>query len=243
MSNRVAIVLGYGPRVGVDVAKALAESGFKVAVVSRSGKHSESAVGYLQLQADLVQPESLENIFTRVIDELGHPSVVIYNAGSMQMVSSNLLGDKIADFQADNNVNIVSAYAAAQLAVRSFSFLPKDLPKAFIYTGNKQPFMIVRPLLSVGVGKAGAAHLIHYLSEEYKDQGFKFYFADERKEDGTPVYADIDGVAHAKFYMHLIEGRIQGPWNATFVKGKGYVPFSETIIQEAVDLSALVHKG
>lgn len=91
----------------------------------------------------------------------------------MQMNFSSSPADRIADFQADNSVNIVSAYAAAKLAVRSFTVLPKELPKTFIYTGNKLPFMIVLPLLSIGVGKAGAAHLIHYLSEEYKDQGYK----------------------------------------------------------------------
>lgn len=79
MSDKVAIILGYGPRVGVDVAKALAENGFKVAVVSRSGKLSESAVNYLQFQANLADPNSLEDVFAKVIRELGHPSVVVYN--------------------------------------------------------------------------------------------------------------------------------------------------------------------
>lgn len=79
MSDKVAIILGYGPRVGVDVAKALAENGFKVAVVSRSGKLSESAVNYLQFQANLADPNSLEDVFAKFIRELGHPSVVVYN--------------------------------------------------------------------------------------------------------------------------------------------------------------------
>jgi hypothetical protein len=72
----------------------------------------------------------------------------------------------------------------------------------------------------------------------------RFYFADERKEDGSPVYSDIDGPAHANFYMQLIEGKTQtqGTWNATFVKGKGYVRFPETIIQEAVDMTSKVPK-
>lgn len=80
---------------------------------------------------------------------------------------------QISAFQSDNNINIVSAYIAAHLAIKSFALLPRSSSKTFIYTGNKLPFMVVRPLLAQGVGKAGAAHLIHYLAEEYKDQGYK----------------------------------------------------------------------
>jgi hypothetical protein len=56
------------------------------------------------------------------------------------------------------------------------------------------------------------------------DQG-RFYYADERKADGTAVYSAIDGEAHGKFYVELSE-KDQGPWLATFVKGTGYVGFS-----------------
>lgn len=61
-----------------------------------------------------------------------------------------------------------------------------------------------------------------------------FYFADERKPDGDPVYGDINGLAHAEFYTQLADARKQGPWNATFVKGQGYVAFPETIVHDAV---------
>lgn len=83
------------------------------------------------------------------------------------------LAAQISSFQSDNNVNIVSGYAAAHLALKSFAVLPEGSSKTFIYTGNKLPFMIVRPLMTGGVGKAAAAHLIHYLAEEHKDKGYK----------------------------------------------------------------------
>ncbi len=51
-----------------------------------------------------------------------------------------------------------------------------------------------------------------------------FYYADERTKDGAPVFGDIDGDAHGEFFLQLADERKQGPWEATFVKGKGYVP-------------------
>ena len=53
----------------------------------------------------------------------------------------------------------------------------------------------------------------------------RFYYGDERKADGAPVYNGIDGDAHAKHYVELAEGGTQGPWQQTFVKGVGYKQF------------------
>lgn len=52
----------------------------------------------------------------------------------------------------------------------------------------------------------------------------RFYYADERKPDGTAKYK-VDGEAHAKLYYELAEGKTQGPWMQTFVKDKGYMKF------------------
>ena len=79
---------------------------------------------------------------------------------------------EIAALQADYDANVVSAYVAARLAVDSFNHVNAG-PGTYIYTGNKLNFIVVPPLLSLGIGKAGAAHMIHYLAEEYKDQGHK----------------------------------------------------------------------
>lgn len=53
----------------------------------------------------------------------------------------------------------------------------------------------------------------------------RFYYTDERFEDGGSVFVDIDAQAHAGFYYELVCRKDQGPWEATFVKGKGYVDF------------------
>ncbi len=52
-----------------------------------------------------------------------------------------------------------------------------------------------------------------------------FYYADERKADGSSGGQGIDGPAHADHYLKLATDSKQGPWLSTFVKGKGYVKF------------------
>jgi hypothetical protein len=52
-----------------------------------------------------------------------------------------------------------------------------------------------------------------------------FYYADERREDGSPVLSAVNGQAHADHFFELAAQLEQGPWLSTFVKDKGYVQF------------------
>lgn len=53
---------------------------------------------------------------------------------------------------------------------------------------------------------------------------YKFYFVDERTEEGESTMQLIDGEAHAETFWHLAEDlKEQSHWNWTFVKGKGYM--------------------
>lgn len=79
MTAQVAIIFGHGPRVGYDVAKTLSAQGYRIAVVSRSRREDDDGKDYLRLQADLSDPSSVESVFSSVVQELGHPSVVVYN--------------------------------------------------------------------------------------------------------------------------------------------------------------------
>jgi NAD(P)-dependent dehydrogenase (short-subunit alcohol dehydrogenase family) len=83
MTQDVALILGYGPIVGTSAARAFAAKGYKIAIVSRTRKDSDSEKDYLQIQADLSDPSSVESTFSKVITELGHPSVVLYNGASL----------------------------------------------------------------------------------------------------------------------------------------------------------------
>ncbi|EHK26806.1 uncharacterized protein TRIVIDRAFT_55176 [Trichoderma virens Gv29-8] len=225
MSSKVVLIFGYGPRIGVAVARAFASSGYKVAVVCRSNKLDDTAADYLSIRADLSDAYNVEGVFTEVKEKLGIPSVVIYNAF---ILSTQGFDQPLSSIITDAHINTFSAYAAAQLAVKGFAELPSDASKTFIYTGNKLHIMTLEPLISFGMGKAAAAHMIHYLSEVYRTSGYKFYHVDERESNGEPAYGKLDPEAHANYYVKLSEEKDQGPWNSTFVKEKGYVKFDET---------------
>lgn len=99
------------------------------------------------------------------------------------------------------------------------------------------------PLMDLGLGKSATAHMVQSAATAYEDRGFKyafptpialvkkltkcrFYYGDERKADGSAAYSDLNGEAHGELYVQLAEGKSQGPWQQTFVRGTGYKHFS-----------------
>lgn len=53
----------------------------------------------------------------------------------------------------------------------------------------------------------------------------RFFYADERNQDGAQKGMDLDGDAHADFYAELAKQERHFPSQAPFVKGQGYVKF------------------
>ncbi|RQM06575.1 hypothetical protein DH86_00001199 [Scytalidium sp. 3C] len=130
----------------------------------------------------------------------------------------------LAALNRDMTINVTSAFVAAQQAASGFAQLPASASRTFIYTGNILNVTILPSFLDQGLGKSAGALMIWAASAAYKDRGFKFYYCDERKADGTAIYR-VDGEAHAKLYWKLAEEKTQGPWMQTFVKGAGYTKF------------------
>ena len=92
--------------------------------------------------------------------------------------------------------------------------------------------------VTLGVGKTASANFIEGAAQIYgKDQGGEkgfWYFADERFEGGESMMTFLDKENHAQHYWALSQQRSQGPWNYTFVKGKGYVSFPDTVPDKPV---------
>jgi hypothetical protein len=131
------------------------------------------------------------------------------------------------DFARDIAVNVILAYAAAKI----FAELPsRDGHKqVFIFTGNmKNSTPCPRPRY-YGYWENATAYMIELAAATYGkmsgDSASFWYFGDERRPFGGSVMDVIDGEERALFYCKLNQQKSQGPWNATFVKGRGYVDF------------------
>lgn len=85
MATPVLFVLGAGPKIGLSVAKTFAAKGYKVALAARSMQDGVGEDGYLRLQLDLSKTGEVHNAFTRVKEQFGIPSVVVYNGAHLSL--------------------------------------------------------------------------------------------------------------------------------------------------------------
>ncbi|RYO84892.1 hypothetical protein DL764_009258 [Monosporascus ibericus] len=89
--------------------------------------------------------------------------------------------------------------------------------------------------LCFGLGKTVAAYGIRFASVAYAKEGLKFYYADERTDEGLPVMKDIDGAAAGKEYLKLAETPEPLPWLYTYTKENGYKEYGEQHYLKSVD--------
>ncbi|PCD30279.1 hypothetical protein FGRA07_10429 [Fusarium graminearum] len=191
-------------------------------LAARSLKEADSTDNQLHITSDFSNTDDAVNAFDKVKKAFGIPSVVVYNCSTNTFTpADDPLAIPIANFRSERNINIDSAFVAAQQAVLGFDQLPSSTARTFIYTGNVTNVAILPKMLSSGVCKSGAAHMIWAASAGYRDRGYKFYYADERKEDGSPKYR-IDGDAHAKLYWELAHANTQRTWMQTFVRKNAF---------------------
>ncbi|RSH92526.1 hypothetical protein EHS25_008942 [Saitozyma podzolica] len=235
MSKPVALIFGAGPKVGAAVVNAFTNEGYAVAIASRSANDAEhpDAQGLLSVKADLAKTEDVKRAFERTKIKLGTPSVVIHNASTAQFLdAADPLGPKfdVATFAASElGVNAVSVALAAQLAVQGFATLPASASKTFIYTGNGlSSYITTAPVITgANAGKSAAATLIANWAAAYKDKGYKFYYADERTDEGGLRWKGTTGPAAAKWYVELSKNPKQLEPIFTFTHDKGYVKFDK----------------
>ncbi|KAI1205173.1 NAD(P)-binding protein [Annulohypoxylon truncatum] len=224
-----ALIIGAGPRVGQASAEAFTAAGYQVAVASR-----KQSIGpnYRHYTLDASEPDQVPALFEKVSADLGVPSVVIYNAAYMSgMTPPDSPFEKgLEDFQAGMNVNTTTPFMVAREAVKGFEKLgPSQLGPAggtFIFTGNMLNVAVMPGMLTFGMQKSATANMIKHLAEAaYNGKPYKFYYVDERHQDGTPMLTDLNGPGHAQHFLNLVKDGKQRPWDQTFVTGKGYVEF------------------
>ncbi|KAL8667998.1 MAG: hypothetical protein Q9168_007135 [Polycauliona sp. 1 TL-2023] len=176
-SSPVILILGAGPKIGQSVADAFVAKGYKVALASRTAK-GESTKDQVHFPTDLSDPKSIADLFSKVKEQLGNPSVVVYNEPEAAGANFNDVKDPLSlpleKFTESLTINTTSALAAGQQAVLAFKQLPASASKTFIYTGNALNTMTMAPLMDLGVGKSATAHIIQSAAAAYKEEGFKY---------------------------------------------------------------------
>jgi NAD(P)-dependent dehydrogenase (short-subunit alcohol dehydrogenase family) len=167
-----AIIIGAGPGIGASVAQRLAREGLAVAVLARSRATVDSALASLDairadsvgVTADVTDEQALRAALDEVVDRLGVPEVLVYNAA---LIQSDALGELTAQQQLDAwAVNVVGAITAVAHLGPAMAHAGRGT--ILLTGGMPEP---VPEATSLSLGKAGVRALAHLLAREYEPAG------------------------------------------------------------------------
>ncbi len=81
--QEVAVVVGGGPGLSASLVRLFTREGMKAAIAARNPDKLQAladSTGCRAYRCDAVVPEDVDELFARVAQDLGEPSVVVYNA-------------------------------------------------------------------------------------------------------------------------------------------------------------------
>jgi NAD(P)-dependent dehydrogenase (short-subunit alcohol dehydrogenase family) len=124
LSGKVAIVTGGGSGIGRQMAEGLAEAGASLVLCARKAERCEQAAAELEqlgvralgLGCDVRDPEQIEAVVRRTVDELGAVDVLVNNAGTVWGAAPEDM--PLEGWQKVVDVNLTGVFLFAQAAGR-----------------------------------------------------------------------------------------------------------------------------
>lgn len=173
-SQPVCAVVGVGPGLGLALARRFAREQFTIAALARRQPAVDEHVAALTaggatavgLTVDAADPAAVTAALGRVRDQLGPPSVLIYNAAVLTTGLPSALAP--AKLIADFTVNVVSALAAAQAVLPDMRAAGRG---TILLTGGGFAFEPHPNFASLGLGKAALRNLSQSLYKELTPEG------------------------------------------------------------------------
>jgi NAD(P)-dependent dehydrogenase (short-subunit alcohol dehydrogenase family) len=177
-SSPVLLLLGAGPKLGTQIPKVFSEAGYKIALVARSLPEGLQDNGYYHIRADFNNAESIPEVFEKVKQNLGIPTVVVYNAVQYKLDDiadpfSSMAPENVSNFLSAVSVNGTTPMVALHHAIASFRSLPAgSTVGTFIFTGNILNHSQFKNRMCFGMAKTLCAYGIRFASVAYEGQGF-----------------------------------------------------------------------
>jgi NAD(P)-dependent dehydrogenase (short-subunit alcohol dehydrogenase family) len=173
-NKAVAVVVGIGPGLGAAAARRFARGGFAVALVARGEEklvpvkaEIEEAGGVARgFACDTTDAAAVKGAFARIREELGAPSVLVYNAGAFQM--GGILEFTAEEFERCWRANCLGGLITAR------EVLPAMLEKGagtIVFTGATASLRGGARFACLAVGKFGLRALAQSMARELGPRG------------------------------------------------------------------------
>lgn len=168
--NKVAIVAGVGPGLGMSLCKDLITADYSVAGLSRSSSTNQINIeNYLPVACDLTNPASVDSAFTLIEKQQGKASVYIHNAA--YLLNRDFLQTSPEDFK---NLWEVSCLGAVQGIQRVLPNMLINKSGTILVTGATASVKAGAKFSAFSSAKFALRGLCQSLAREYGPQGIHF---------------------------------------------------------------------
>ncbi len=172
--SKVCVIVGFGAGNGLALAKAFSGDGHKLALIARSRAKQEKSLAELHaadatalfVEADASNGASLSRAFAQIREQVGDPTVLLYNAFAMRMAQPSKTPPE--DLILDLRTNVAGALAATQEVLPAMCAAKAG---TILFTGGSLALDPMPQFASVGVGKAALRNLALSLAKELKAEG------------------------------------------------------------------------
>lgn len=174
--NKLCVVAGVGPGMGLAIARRFARSGFAIALIARDAGALARSVDEIRaigvkaegFPTDLCDLAQIKATFAAIRSSLGDPEVMVHNASVWREAAAMDLAPET--FARDLTLSATSALACAQEVYPAMKAVGRG---SLLFTGGG---LALRPEFGKGVasltaGKSALRGLVHALAGELAPDG------------------------------------------------------------------------
>jgi NAD(P)-dependent dehydrogenase (short-subunit alcohol dehydrogenase family) len=217
--DKVAIVAGVGPGMGIAIARRFAEAGYRIGLIARDRAKLDTYVGELSAlgvqaaaaAADLCDLDALKAAFAEIKQQLGPATVLVYNGARWHEAKAMEIDP--ATFTWDIALCCTGALAAAQ---NVYPDMKEAGAGAILFTGGG---LALYPqyganVASLTAGKSALRGLAYAMAKELEPEGI--HVATVTIAGTVAPQTAFDPALIAERYLALVE-EPRGSWNVETV--------------------------
>jgi NAD(P)-dependent dehydrogenase (short-subunit alcohol dehydrogenase family) len=183
LAGCVAVVTGASRGIGAATAQALREAGARVIRVART---LPPTPGFLDLPADLTDPDQVTSLAARIEREVGPPHIVVSNAGGFLL--RPLADTSVEEFDAQVGINLRAPFLLARALLPMLEAAGRG---SFITVGSVADHIGFPDNAAYAAGKYGLRGLHETLLAEYRGSGVRLTLISPGPTD-TDIWEPFD---------------------------------------------------